>query len=69
MKYLVTYSVTLSRIYVVEADSEQEACSKVYDAVENGNIKLTMEDFVPESEDATIYESYCDGDEDYFTEL
>lgn len=69
MKHLVTYSVTLSRIYVVEADSEQEACKKIYDAAENGDIRLTMEDYVPESEDATIYEQYCDGDEGYFTEL
>lgn len=69
MKYLVTYSETLAHIYVVEANSEQEACSKIYDAAENGDIKLTRKDYVPESEDATIYEQYCDGDEGYFTEL
>lgn len=69
MKYIVTYSETLARTYIVEADNESEARCKVYDAVEDGDIELTIEDYLCDSGEATIDEPYFDGAENYFDEL
>ena len=49
MKYTVTYTETLSRTVIVEADSEKEAKEKVLDAVNNEDIILTADDYAMDS--------------------
>lgn len=49
MKYAVIYTEKLSRPIIVMADSEKEAKEKVIDAVNNGDIVLTADDYVIDS--------------------
>lgn len=74
MKYTVTYTELFGRTLIVDADSEEEAEKKVFDAVENGFISLTANDYFDDSgqiidcwrsmdDDAEIYptlESFTD---------
>ena len=48
-KYTVTYEETLSRTFIVEADSRDEAVDKMMDAVDRGDVVLTTEDYLYES--------------------
>lgn len=46
MFYTVSYTETLNRAFVVEADSEDEARDKVVKAVERGCVVLNGDDYV-----------------------
>lgn len=48
-KYAVTYQETLARTLIVEADSYDEAMDKMMNAVECGDVVLTLDDYVYES--------------------
>ena len=45
-KYVVSYHEVLARTLIVEADSEYEAMEKMMDAVDRGDIELTMDDYL-----------------------
>lgn len=49
MKYTVTYTELLGRTFIVDVDSEEDVRKKVLDAVENGFISLTANDYVMDS--------------------
>ena len=49
MKYTVAYTELFGRTLIVDADSEEEAEKKVFDAVENGFISLTANDYLNDS--------------------
>ena len=68
MKYTVTYTELLGRTFIVDADSEEEAEKKVFDAVENGFISLTANDYFDDSgEIADCWHSMDDDAEFYPT--
>ena len=69
MKYLVTYTETLARTYIVNADSESDAMDKICDAVEDGYIELYADDYLCDSGKVSIDEPYFDGAEDYFAKF
>ena len=48
-KYAVTYEETFARTLIVEADSCDEAADKMMDAIDRGNVVLTLDDCVYES--------------------
>ena len=48
-KYAVTYQEVLARTLIVEADDYDEAADKMMDAVDRGEIELTLMDYVYES--------------------
>lgn len=45
MKYLVTYTETFSKTMIVEADSADEACDIMDDAVACGDVILFPDDY------------------------
>lgn len=49
MKYTVSYTEKVGKMIIVEADSEEEATEKVYEAVNNGFIELCMQDYIEDS--------------------
>ena len=49
MKYTVSYTEKVGKMIIVEADSEEEATEKVYEAVNNGFIDLCMQDYIEDS--------------------
>lgn len=68
MKYTVTYTELLGRTFIVDADSEEEAEKKVFDAVENEFIVLTANDYFDDSgEIADCWRSLDDDAEFYPT--
>ena len=69
MKYLVTYTETLARTYIVNADSESDAMDKICDAVEDGYIELSADDYLYDSGNVSIDEPYFDGAEDSFAKF
>lgn len=56
MKYAVKIEETLSRSYIVEADSWEEARDKVEEVYDNEGIILTAEDF--DDKDFTTTETF-----------
>lgn len=53
MKYTVCYTEMLSRTFIVNADNEREAREKVLNAVDNGDIVFTADDYVMDSGEIT----------------
>lgn len=47
--YNVSYEETLRRCYAIEAESEEEAIEKLWQAVEDEKVVLTADDYVCES--------------------
>ena len=66
--YLVTYSETLSKTLLVEAESAEAAAARVEDAFDAGGLKLRDVDYVGDS--ATI-ETECanEGDQGWYDDL
>lgn len=48
-KYVVTYQETLARTLIVEGNSYDDAMDKLMNAVERGDVELTMEDYQHDS--------------------
>lgn len=69
MKYTVSYTELLCRIFIVDADSEEEAEKKVFDAVENGSIVLTANDYVDDSGEIADCWRSLDDDADFYPTL
>lgn len=67
MKYTVAYTELLGRTLIVDADSEEEAEKKVFDAVENGFIFLTENDYLDDSGNVDCWRSMDDDAEFYPT--
>ena len=55
MKYLVTYTETLGRSFIVEADSEQKAEEKMWDAVNAEKVVLTADDYICDSSEVNVF--------------
>ena len=69
MKYNVSYTELLGRIFIVDADSEGEAERKVFDAVENGFISLTENDYIDDSGEIVDCWRSMDDDADFYPTL
>lgn len=50
-KYAVTYQEVLARTVIVEADDYDETADKMMDAVDRGEIELTLDDYLFDSGD------------------
>ena len=69
MKYTVSYTELLSRTFIVDADSEEEAEKKVFDAVENEAIVITADDYVMDSGEVSDCWRSLDDDADFYPTL
>ena len=69
MKYTVSYTELLGRTFIVDADSEEEAEKKVFDAVENEAIVLTADDYVMDSGEISDCWRSLDDDADFYPTL
>lgn len=69
MKYNVSYTELLGRTFIVDADSEEEAERKVFDAVENGFISLTENDYIDDSGEIADCWRSMDDDADFYPTL
>lgn len=69
MKYTVSYTELFSRTFIVDVDSEEEVREKVLDAVENGFISLTANDYVMDSAEVSDCWITSDDDEKYYPTL
>lgn len=54
MLYVVNYSETLSKNFIVDANSEQEAQDRLFDAVMSGEVDLTLNDYLEDSGVITV---------------
>ena len=69
MKYTVTYTELIGRTFIVDADNEEEAEKKVFDAVENGFIFLTENDYFDDSGKIADCWHSTDDDADFYPTL
>lgn len=69
MKYTVTYTELLGRTFIVDVDSEEDVRKKVLDAVENGFISLTANDYVMDSAEIADCWIASDDDEKFYPTL
>ena len=67
-KFLVTYSETLSRTLLVEAESAQEAADRVEKAFDAGDLELTAEDYVSDSAEIET-QTVGEGEEGWYDRL
>ena len=67
-KYLVTYQETYSRTVIVEAETEDEARTKV-EAAFNSELELTAENYLEDSACIDLIEPACGDDEHFFDNL
>ena len=68
-KYVVTYQETLARTLIVEADSYDEAEEKMMNAVECGDVELTMEDYLCDSGYVVDVSPATAGDQTWYRHL
>ena len=69
MKYTVTYTELIGRTFIVDADNEEEAEKKVFDAVENGFISLTENDYFDDSGNIADCWRSTDDDAEFYPAL
>lgn len=69
MKYVVSYTELLGRTFIVDADRDEDVRKKVFDAVENGFISLTANDYVMDSAEIADCWIASDDDEKFYPTL
>ena len=67
MKYLVRVTETLSQTFIVEADNEMDAESKMHNAYNNSEVVLDYDDF--DGHDIEVLREATDGDKKFYNKL